>query len=103
GERSCGGNYDTCTLARLDDGSFDYEGFANYLRTSVEAYVEAGVPLDFLGIQNHPNLVPLLEDAGEACRFLPEEGTETVTVDGVDVDVPIAGYREALAAVRAAL
>lgn len=103
GDRFCAGNQDTCTLARLGDGSFDYAGFAGYLRTSVEAYVAAGIPLDFLGIQNHPNLVPAAEAAGEGCRFLPEEGLETVSVDGIDVEVPIAGYRQALEAVRAEL
>jgi hypothetical protein len=100
GERACGGNVDTCTLARLASGGFDYAAFADYWRTSVEAYARAGIALDYLGIQNHPNLVPSADLPGEACRFLPEQGAETVNVGGVDLEVTFPGYRDAFAAVR---
>lgn len=102
GARTCAGNPDTCTLVRTN-GAFDYTGFADYLRETVERHQAAGISLDYLGLQNHPNLVPGAEGPGDACRFLPEEGVETVTVEGESIDAPMAGYREALAAVRAAL
>ena len=39
----------------------------------------------------------------EACRFLPNEGTEMVSVNGEQVEVDYPGFQEALAAVRDAL
>lgn len=101
GDVICAGNPDTCTLAHTN-GVFDYTGFAGYLRETVELHQAAGIQLDYLGLQNHPNLVPSTEGPGFACRFLPEEGIEAVTVEGVSVEAPMAGYREALAATRAA-
>lgn len=102
GDRWCASNPDTCTLVSTS-GAFDYAGFAAYLRETVDLHQAAGIPLHYLGLQNHPNLVPSTEGPGDACRFLPEEGIETVTVDGVSVEAPIAGFREALIAARAAL
>lgn len=103
GSRFCGGNPDTCTLVSLPGGGFDYAGFADYWRASLEAYAAAGIAPDYISIQNNPNWVPRADDPNEACFFLPEEGTKTVTVGGAPVDVAYPGYREALAAVRAAI
>jgi glucuronoarabinoxylan endo-1,4-beta-xylanase len=101
GSRSCNGDVEACTLVKVAGGAFDYAGFAEYWRASLEAYAAAGIFPDYVGIQNHPNLVP--SGPGDACRFLPEEGTTTVMADGSPVEVTYPGYREALAAVRAAL
>jgi O-glycosyl hydrolase len=103
GSRGCGGNADTCTIVQTDAGLFDYAGFANHWRTSLDAYAAAGLTFDYLGIQNHPNFVPPAEAPGEACRFLPQEGTEAVTVDGVEVMASLPGYVEAHTAVESAL
>ena len=103
GSRTCGGDPETCTLASLPGGGFDYAGFAGYWRASLEAYANAGIVPDYVSIQNNPNWVPPAAAPNDACRFLPEEGTTTVTVDGAPVDVAYPGYREALSAVRAAI
>ena len=101
--RTCAGDLQTCTLASRPDGSFDYAGFAEYWRASLEAYANAGILPDYVSIQNNPNWVPPAAAPNDACRFLPEEGTATVTVDGAPVEVAYPGYRSALAAVRAAI
>jgi O-glycosyl hydrolase len=103
GQRVCSGNTATCTLAQLDDGSFDYEGFATYWLDSLQAYADLGVEPDYIGIQNDPDYVPPAADANEACRFLPSEGTTTVSAPGGEMEVDYPGFEEALAAVRAAL
>ena len=101
--RVCDGNLDTCTLIRLDSGEFDYPGFANHWRTSLEAHAAAGIPLDYLSIQNNPNWVPPESDPADACRFLPTEGTTSVLVDGVETQFEYPGFVEALDAVLAAI
>lgn len=103
GSRDCAGNPDTCTLVQTAPDVFDYAGFANHWRTSLDAYAAAGVHFDYLGIQNHPNFLPPADAGGEACRFLPQEGTELVAIDGAEVEVRLAGYLEAHTAVQAAL
>lgn len=103
GSRQCAGNPDTCTLRRDADGAFDYAALGTYWRTSFDAYTAAGVPLHYLSVQNNPNIVPNADSPGEACFFLPEEGTTTVTVDDAEVTVEMPGYREAAVAVRSAL
>lgn len=99
GSRDCSGNPDTCTLVQRGDGSFDYAGFAAHWRASLEAYAGVGVVPDYVTIQNNPNWVPTESETLEACRFLPTEGTATVSVDGTDVDVPFPGLAQALEAV----
>lgn len=101
--RTCAGDETTCTLVSLPSGGFDYAGFASYWRGALEAYATAGIRPDYFSIQNNPNWVPPSDAGNEACRFLPEEGTSTVTVDGASVEVTYPGYREALVAVRAAI
>jgi glucuronoarabinoxylan endo-1,4-beta-xylanase len=101
--RTCAGDAQTCTLASVDGGGFDYAGFARYWRESLAAYASAGVVPDYVSIQNTPNWVPPEDAPLEACRFLPEQGTETLMIDGAPVAVPYPGYSEALAAVRAAI
>jgi O-glycosyl hydrolase len=101
GSRMCNGDVETCTLVKLASGAFDYAGFAEHWRASLEAYAAVGIAPDYVSIQNHPNLIPATP--GDACRFLPQEGMTTVMIDGAPVDVAYPGYREALAAVRAAL
>ncbi|MGD8860260.1 MAG: hypothetical protein PVI30_09615 [Myxococcales bacterium] len=103
GSRGCIGEPETCTLASLPGGDFDYAGFAAYWRASLRAYADAGIPPDYISIQNNPNWVPDADDPPEACRLLPREGAIPVTIDGEQVDVTYAGYREALQAVRAAI
>jgi glucuronoarabinoxylan endo-1,4-beta-xylanase len=99
GSSWCEGNPDTCTLARLPDGSFDYAGFASHWRASLDAYALAGMVPDYISIQNNPNFVPGAGRMLEACRFLPTQGTATVTTGAGVVDVEYPGYAEALAAV----
>jgi glucuronoarabinoxylan endo-1,4-beta-xylanase len=103
GATSCQGNADTCTLARNSAGEFDYAGFAAYWRSSLDDYEKAGIFPDYIGIQNNPDWVPAASEVGEACKFLPVEGSAQVTVDGVEVEVEYPGYKEALAAVQDAL
>lgn len=102
GMTMCAGDEDTCTLATLPAGGFDYDGFATFWRTALEGYADAGITPDWVGIQNDPDWVPPADEPHEACRMLPEEGTATVTIDGADVDVTYPGYAQALSAVRAA-
>ena len=101
GSNWCEGNPEDCTLITLDDGSFDYAGLASHWRASLEAYSAVGIEPDYISIQNNPNCVPAAGAANEACRLLPAEGTETVSVGGEDVSVEYAGYAEALDAVVA--
>ena len=95
----CEGNPDTCTLATLADGTFDYAGLASHWRASLDAYALAGIEPDYISIQNNPDWVPDAGDSNEACRFLPSEGTATVTTDTGDIQVTYPGYAEALEAV----
>jgi glucuronoarabinoxylan endo-1,4-beta-xylanase len=99
GETSCEDNPDTCTLAQLDGGGFDYAGFADWWRDSLDAYAEAGIEPDYIGIQNNPNWSPGASDSKEACRFLPTEGTATLSIDDTNVRVDYPGFKEALAAI----
>lgn len=101
--RVCAGNLDTCTLIRLDSGEFDYAGFAEHWRASLEAHAAAGIPLDYLSIQNNPNWVPPESDPADACRFLPTEGTTPVLIGDVETEVEYPGFVTALDAVRAAI
>lgn len=103
GSRTCAGDAENCTLLSLPSGGFDYAGFARYWRDALDAYESAGLVPDYVSIQNNPNWLPPLGPPNEACRFLPEEGVETQMVDGSPVDIAYPGYREALAAVRAAI
>jgi hypothetical protein len=95
----CAGNADTCTLARDESGAFDYAGFAEHWRASLEAYAAVGVVPDYIGIQNNPDFVPDAANPGEGCAFLPAQGTTTVTVGGLATEVEYPGFAEALSAV----
>ncbi len=99
GSTACSGNPDTCTLSQSAAGVFDYAEFATHWRTSLEAYSAAGISPTYISIQNDPNWTPPSSSEIDACGFLPREGTNTVNVDGTDVDVEYPGYDEALAAV----
>lgn len=103
GANQCEGTPDTCTLVRRGDGSFDYPGLAAHWRASLEAYAAAGIVPDYIGLQNNPNWVPPENEAMEACRFLPTEGTATVTVDGAEVEAAYPGFDRALTAVADAI
>lgn len=103
GSNWCEGNPDTCTLARLPDGTFDYAGLASHWRASLEAYAAVSVEPDYISIQNNPDWVPAPGDANEACRFLPAEGTMTIAGDTDEMEVEYPGYAEALEAVLAEL
>lgn len=99
GTKTCDGDEGSCTLAILEDGSFDYAGFAQHWRESLEAYAEAGIRPDYVSIQNNPNWSPPEGNVGDACRLLPEEGT--TELEGAEVR--LAGYLEAARAVLGAI
>ncbi len=99
GATTCQGNEDTCTMTRLPAGGFDYESYATYWRDSLDAYAAVGVTPDFVGIQNNPDFVPTTADPGEACKFLPTEGTATVSTNGTTSSLEFPGYAQALQAV----
>ncbi|HOU91210.1 MAG TPA: hypothetical protein PLU22_09205 [Polyangiaceae bacterium] len=103
GSTFCENNPDTCTLVQLPDGTFDYTGLATHWRASLEAYALAGIEPEYISIQNNPDWVPPAGDRNEACRFLPAEGTATVTTDAGEVEVRYPGYAQALEAVVGAL
>jgi len=99
----CSGNADTCTLARNASNEFDYAGFASFIRRSLDAYAAVDIVPDYFGIQNNPNWLPTAAELGEACRFLPTEGSVTVPVKGVSTTVQYPGYDKAQAATVQAL
>ncbi len=99
----CNGSPHTCKLNKNSQGSFDYQAFAQYWRASLEAYAKAGVKPDYIGLQNNPNWAPKASEVFEASKFLPVEGTATVTVGGRDVEVEYPGLAEAQRAVLEAL
>lgn len=99
----CNGSPNTCTLAKSAQGEFDYAGFAQYWRASLDAYAKAGIKPDYIGLQNNPNWAPQTSQVFEACRFLPVEGSATVSVNGRDVAVDYPGLAEAQKAVLDAL
>jgi len=103
GSVQCSGNPDTCTLTRNAAGEFDYAGFASFIRRSLDAYAAIGVVPDYFGIQNNPNWLPTAAELGEACRFLPTEGTVTVPVKGVNTRVEYPGFDQAQTATVEAL
>lgn len=93
-----------CTLIRDETGAFDYAGYAEYWRASLEAYAAVGIVPDFVSMQNNPDWLPPGEGSVEACRFLPEEGIGVVEAsDGTTLEAPFPGYQEALAAVLTAV
>jgi O-glycosyl hydrolase len=103
-DRYCSQSDAQCTLARGPSGSFDYAAFAEYWRVSLEAYEALGIHPDYVSIQNNADWIPPGTTAVEACRFLPVEGTTSVTTpEGESVVAEFPGYAEALAAVRSAV
>lgn len=101
GSVNCGSS-DTCTLRQTASG-FDYAGFGAYWRSSLDAYAAVGIVPDFLGIQNNVDWQPGASVVSEACRFLPVEGSAPIYVNGISVNVELAGYDQALAATEAAI
>ncbi len=99
GSPQCAGNPETCTLTQRPGGGFDYAAFATHWRNSVVAYANAGIPPDYIGLQNNPNWVPDASASVDACKFLPIEGTATVSTNGGDLEVAYPGFAQALAAV----
>lgn len=95
GAKACDGDEGSCTLATLDDDSFDYAGLAEHWRESLEAYAEVGIKPDYLSIQNNPNWSPPEGHSGDACRLLPTEGTTELN----GKEIRLAGYLEAAQAV----
>jgi glucuronoarabinoxylan endo-1,4-beta-xylanase len=98
GDVKCQGNPGTCTLIKNASGAYDYAGFATYWRESLDAYAAIGVVPSFIGIQNNANWIPSSQELGEACKFLPVEGSTLVPINGSDVEVDYPGYAEALTA-----
>lgn len=103
GAKLCNGEEESCTLNQTDDGSFNYQGFAEFWRASLDAYAAVGVEPDFVSIQNNSNWTPPEGNSGDACRFLPEEGTMLVGQSGSEVEARFPGYVEAARAVLAEL
>jgi hypothetical protein len=104
GSRLCSSDDPNCTLARDAEGAFDYAGFAEYWRGSLEAYEAAGLHPDLVSIQSNVDWIPPEEVGSSACRFLPEEGTMTMTAaDGQTIEAEFPGYLEALTAVQSAV
>lgn len=103
GASICAGAAETCTLKKTPSGVFDYDGFANHWRASLEAYSKIGVSPDFIGIQNHPNWTPTESAPMDGCMFLPKEGPLTLTINGVDVQTTFPGFVEAMSAVAGQL
>lgn len=101
GATICRGDDDACTLARLSTGGFDYESYATYWRASLDAYLAVGVAPDYVSLQNNPEFVPSAAAPGEGCRFLPTQGTATVTTNGLANVLEFPGYAQAMAAVLA--
>lgn len=99
---NCSSNPGTCTLVR-DGSSYNYADFADYWRKGLDAYAAVGVTPDYIGIQNNPDWLPTAPELGEACVFLPVEGTTMVTVNGAPVSVSYPGFAEAQAATVSAL
>jgi hypothetical protein len=99
---TCMGNAG-CTLAKTADGAFDYQGFGQYWRASLDAYAKVGVRPDYIGIQNNPNWIPNDAQVYEACRFLPTQGNATAMIGGQNVTVDYPGLAEAQTAVVEAL
>ncbi len=99
----CNNTDPDCTLSRNDAGDFDYAGFAEHWRASLEAYAGVGIVPDFVSIQNNPDWLPPDEASVEACRFLPEEGVTTVSTPDGPVEAPFPGYLEALNATMASV
>jgi glucuronoarabinoxylan endo-1,4-beta-xylanase len=91
GATFCATGPETCTLVRTPDGRFDYAGLATYWRSTLDAYANAGLFPDYIGIQNNPDWAPAAGFSAEACKFLPSEGP----------DYP--GYDQALDSVIGAL
>lgn len=101
GDRICSPSDVDCTLSRNAAGDFDYQGFANHWRDSLNAYVQSGIQPDLVSIQSNVDWIPEMEEF-EACYFLPQEGTRSVTTaDGQVVEAEFAGYAEAMEAVVA--
>lgn len=102
--RYCSNLDPDCTLVRDGAGQFDYAAYAEYWRSSLEAYALVGIEPDFVSIQNNANWIPEGDGAAEACKFLPVEGTELMeTPDGTQIEVPFPGYAQAITAVQEAI
>ncbi len=103
GSRTCTGVDVGCTLARTPDGGFDYAGFGEYWRASLQAYQDAGLTPSFVSIQSDADWLPNEYEA-EACRLWATEGPlDTTLPSGEVVQAEFAGYLEALSAVKDAL
>jgi O-glycosyl hydrolase len=101
GDRLCAPFDLNCTLRRNSAGDFDYQAFADHWRDSLTAYEQNGIHPDYVSIQSNPDWIPEMEEF-EACHFLPQEGTGTVTtLDGQVLTAEFAGYAEAMEAVVA--
>jgi glucuronoarabinoxylan endo-1,4-beta-xylanase len=79
------------TLERIDGGAYNYPAFADWWVRSLAAFAAAGMPPDYISIQNEPDFQPQPPQAWEVCLFEPAETPNR------------AGYGQALAAVRAAV
>ena len=99
GATVCQGEQDNCTMTRLPGGGFDYGAYAAYWLDSINAYTAIGAAPDYIAIQNNPDFIPTAADPGEGCKFLPTEGTSTVTVGGQEVSLEFPGYLQASNAV----
>ena len=67
---------DTATLAKVN-GQYNYAGFGNYWKETIQGYSKVGMWPEYISIQNEPDW----GDQNEACLFAP---TETDTRAGYD-------------------
>lgn len=61
--------YGEGTLAKDENGNYVYDKYGEYWYQTIKAYNNAGVPVDYLSIQNEPDFVA----AYESCSFDPKE------------------------------
>lgn len=57
------------TLAKDENGNYVYDRYGEYWYQAIKAYNNAGIPVDYLSIQNEPDFVA----SYESCSFDPEE------------------------------
>ncbi len=61
--------YGEGTLAKDENGEYVYDKYGEYWYQTIKAYNDAGIPVDYLSIQNEPDFVA----SYESCSFDPEE------------------------------
>lgn len=63
--KNSGTLYGSGTLAKDENGNYVYDRYGEYWYNTIKAYNEAGIPVDYLSIQNEPDYVA----SYESCTF----------------------------------